>query len=45
MFGVPVERLLAVDGRRRDPADVYRKIQPAGHEALQPEEAWVRKAG
>ncbi len=44
-FGIPVERLLAVDGRTLEPHAVYRKIQPAGHEALQPEEAWVRKAG
>jgi glutamate synthase domain-containing protein 3 len=45
LFGIPVERLLTVDGRRWLPERVYRKIQPAGHEALQPEEAWVRKAG
>jgi glutamate synthase domain-containing protein 1/glutamate synthase domain-containing protein 3 len=45
LFGIPVERLLSVDGRRRPPQEVYRKIQPAGHEALQPEEAWVRKVG
>jgi glutamate synthase domain-containing protein 3 len=44
LFGIPVERLLTVDGQRRSPERVYRKIQPAGHEALQPEEAWVRKA-
>jgi hypothetical protein len=30
---------------RLSPLHVYRKIQPAGHAALQPEEAWVRKAG
>jgi glutamate synthase domain-containing protein 1/glutamate synthase domain-containing protein 3 len=45
LFGIPVERLLTVDGQRRPPERVYRKIQPAGHEALQPEEAWVRKVG
>ncbi|MBZ5589677.1 MAG: glutamate synthase [Acidobacteriia bacterium] len=45
LFGIPVERLLTVDGRRIAPERVYRKVQPAGHEALQPEEAWVRKAG
>ena len=45
LFGIPVERLLAVDGRRLEPERVYRKILPAAHEALQPEEAWVRKAG
>ncbi len=45
LFGIPVERLLTLDGVRRAPERVYRKIQPAGHGALQPEEAWVRKAG
>jgi glutamate synthase domain-containing protein 1/glutamate synthase domain-containing protein 3 len=45
LFGISVERLLTVDGQHRPPEGVYRKIQPAGHEALQPEEAWVRKAG
>jgi glutamate synthase domain-containing protein 1/glutamate synthase domain-containing protein 3 len=45
LFGIPVDRLLMVEGTRRPPGEVYRKIQPAGHEALQPEEAWVRKAG
>jgi hypothetical protein len=45
LFGIPVERLLTVDGVGRAPERVYRKIQPAGHGALQPEEAWVRKAG
>jgi glutamate synthase domain-containing protein 1/glutamate synthase domain-containing protein 3 len=45
LFGIAVERLLTVDGEWRPPERVYRKIQPAGHEALQPEEAWVRKAG
>ena len=43
LFGIPVERLLTVDGELRPPERVYRKIQPAGHEALQPEEAWVRR--
>jgi len=45
LFGIPVERLLHVDGHRGIPRTIYRKIAPAGHEALQPEEAWVRKAG
>jgi glutamate synthase domain-containing protein 3 len=45
LFGIPLDRLLTVDGERLAPSRVYRKIQPAGHEALQPEEAWVRKAG
>ena len=45
LFGIPVERLLTAGGQQLAPERVYRKIQPAGHEALQPEEAWVRKAG
>ncbi len=40
-FGIRVEDLLTVDGRKRPPAEVYRAIFPAGHKALQPEEAWV----
>jgi hypothetical protein len=40
-FGIPVERLLTIDGERADPRDVYRVVQPAVHTALQPEEAWV----
>ena len=43
IFGIPVDRLLTVDGSSRPPAQVYRKIQPAGHKALMPEEAWVRR--
>jgi serine/threonine protein kinase len=35
-------RLLQVDGASAPPERVYRAIVPAGHEALQPEEAWVR---
>jgi hypothetical protein len=45
LFGVPVAHLLEVDGEPRPPAEVYRKIAPSGHEALLPEEAWVRRAG
>jgi glutamate synthase domain-containing protein 3 len=45
LFGIPLDRLLEVNGRRAEPRGVYRKIAPAGHEALQPEEAWVRKSG
>jgi glutamate synthase domain-containing protein 1/glutamate synthase domain-containing protein 3 len=45
LFGIPLTRLLEVDGGPREPRSVYRKIAPAGHEALQPEEAWVRKEG
>jgi glutamate synthase domain-containing protein 1/glutamate synthase domain-containing protein 3 len=43
IFGIPVDRLLTVDGSPRPPAQIYRKIQPAGHKALMPEEAWVRR--
>jgi glutamate synthase domain-containing protein 3 len=43
LFGIPIERLLAVDGRRRAPEAVYRKIRPSGHKALMPEEAWVKR--
>jgi len=45
LFGIPVSRLLEVDGAPRPPERVYRKIAPSGHEALAPEEAWVREAG
>jgi glutamate synthase domain-containing protein 1/glutamate synthase domain-containing protein 3 len=41
-FGLPVEALLTVDGERRSPAEVYRKIAPTALRALQAEEAWVR---
>jgi glutamate synthase domain-containing protein 1/glutamate synthase domain-containing protein 3 len=43
IFGIPCERLLTVDGSLQSPAKVYRKIRPAGHKALMPEEAWVRR--
>lgn len=43
LFGIPLERLLQVDGRLEPPERVYRKIVPSGHKALAPEEAWVRK--
>ena len=42
VFGIPLERLLTVDGARSEPGRVYRKICPAEHHALSPEEAWVR---
>jgi glutamate synthase domain-containing protein 3 len=45
IFGIPCERLLTVDGSLQSPAKVYRKIRPAGHKALMPEEAWVRREG
>lgn len=40
LFGIPLERLLTVDGERRQPHQIYRKIQPTKHGALTPEEAW-----
>ncbi len=43
IFGVALDELLTVDGSSRPPMQVYRKIQPAGHKALMPEEAWVRR--
>ncbi len=42
-FGIPVARLLEVDGRPRPPREVYRKVQPSRHRALLPEEAWVKR--
>jgi len=44
-FGIRVQDLLTVGGFARRPADVYRKIRPAGHKALLPEEGWVRPEG
>lgn len=44
LFGIAVERLLTVDGQLSEPHEVYRKIHPAAHHALTPEEAWVHKA-
>jgi glutamate synthase domain-containing protein 3 len=44
LFGIPVARLLTVDGRELPPERVYRKIAPSRHKALMPEEAWVRRA-
>jgi glutamate synthase domain-containing protein 1/glutamate synthase domain-containing protein 3 len=41
LFGIPTERLLTVDGKRLEPHQVYRKIQPKAMRALQAEEAWV----
>jgi glutamate synthase domain-containing protein 1/glutamate synthase domain-containing protein 3 len=43
LFGIPVVRLLTVDGALRPFESVYRKVRPFGHKALLPEEAWVRK--
>jgi glutamate synthase domain-containing protein 3 len=41
LFGIPVTRLLTVDGHQLGPGAVYRKIRPADVRALQAEEAWV----
>jgi glutamate synthase domain-containing protein 3 len=41
LYDIPVARLLSVDGEERQPAEVYRKIQPRALRALQAEEAWV----
>jgi glutamate synthase domain-containing protein 1/glutamate synthase domain-containing protein 3 len=45
LFGIPVSRLLQLDGSQYDPRKVYRKIFPRAVQALQPEEAWVRAKG
>jgi glutamate synthase domain-containing protein 1/glutamate synthase domain-containing protein 3 len=42
LFGIPVARLLKVDGNSLPPAQVYRKIRPRALAALQAEEAWVK---
>lgn len=43
LFGIPVSRLLEVEGSVRRPEAVYRKIGPVKVRALQAEEAWVAK--
>jgi glutamate synthase domain-containing protein 1/glutamate synthase domain-containing protein 3 len=43
LFGITIERLLTVDGHRKQPGDVYRAILPVRQQALQPEQAWVAK--
>lgn len=45
LFGVPLSRLLSVDGVPKRPERVHRKIVSSGHTALLPEEAWVRRQG
>jgi glutamate synthase domain-containing protein 1/glutamate synthase domain-containing protein 3 len=42
LFGIPVARLLEVDGIALPPAKVYRKIRPKAIAALHSEEAWVK---
>jgi glutamate synthase domain-containing protein 3 len=41
LFHIPVERLLQSRGKSLPPEEVYRVVMPAGHQALQPEQAWV----
>jgi len=43
IFGIPVEKLLEVEGRQAQPEYVYRKIKPNVLRPLQAEEAWVKK--
>ena len=45
LFGIPVARLLEVDGTALPPAKVYRKIRPHAIAALHSEEAWVKMHG
>ncbi len=42
LFGIPVTRLLEVNGEIRPPERVYRKIRPRAIAALQAEEAWTK---
>ncbi len=43
LFGIPLARLLEVEGEVLSPEKVYRKVQPRAIRALQAEEAWVKK--
>ena len=42
LFGIPLARLLEVDGKVLPPERVYRKIRPRAIAALQAEEAWAK---
>ena len=42
LFGIPLQRLLSLDGQPLAAREAYRKIRPARHRALLPEEAWVK---
>lgn len=42
LFGIPLGRLLEVDGKVLSPEQVYRKIRPRAIAALQAEEAWTK---
>jgi glutamate synthase domain-containing protein 3 len=41
LFDISLDWLLTVEGERRAPTEVYRKIRPRSMRALQAEEAWV----
>ena len=42
LFGIPLARLMEVDGKPVPPERLYRKIRPRPMPALQAEEAWVK---
>ncbi|MDP6899895.1 MAG: hypothetical protein QGF94_03575 [Candidatus Thalassarchaeaceae archaeon] len=42
-FGIPLARLLTVEGELMAPADVYRKIIPLKNKALSVEDGWAAK--
>ena len=42
LFGISISRLLTHKGEQIAPEAAYRIVVPAGHEALQPEQAWAR---
>jgi hypothetical protein len=42
LFGIPLRRLLSLDGHPLAAKEAYRKVRPARHRALLPEEAWVK---
>ena len=42
LFRISISRLLTVRGEQIAPEAAYRIVVPAGHEALQPEQAWAR---
>ncbi len=43
LFGITINALLTVDGERKDPQNIYRKIQPTHLAALEPEELEVSR--
>jgi hypothetical protein len=45
ILGVPLGRLLSVDGAQPPPNRIYRKIQPVENPVLDAEEAWVKQRG